>query len=357
MKNKIGIILTIFMGCSLALLGAAASETLDISKISRPERLYNLGVELYGDGNYQMAEECFTRAASATTDLGLKHKSLYNLGNTHFKLGSYANSVQAYESALLGGPDPRAAYNLEVAKKKLAQENESKGDSQEGQDGSEGEDGSEGSENQDGQGNQDDQDGQQNQKGQKNKKSSQQNNENGQDQESDEADQSDEAEKNNEGHENGDEGDESDEDSQDKKGDQQDNEKDKSSENAENSQSNDGTDQDTELPQEDSLTNSKGLKEEQRGDVQMGQEDAQPEAEVSQKARAMKNIKANPYMIEKILREMERREAELQGRARNEAVPQRREEMDPFNMSAEELRDWMENRRRPQSRQSDTPDW
>ncbi len=327
-----------------------AKKAVDLSKVSRPERLYNLGVELYKDENYEMAGECFSRAASSTKDLDLRFNSLYNKGNTEFKLGNFNGAVEAYEAALKEKGNNKAQFNLEVAKKKL-EENNTCENCQNGEDGQEGEEEQEG---QDGNQCEDCKDKNKgNQKSQGEKGQDSQDGETGQNEEG-EQEEGKEGQDKQEGQESqeGDEG-------QDGEESQKGQESEDGEENSDSSKTSEGgeTEEEADEVKEDSLAHSQGLKEEIRGDVEMEEDQQIPEAEVSQRARAMKNIKANPYMIEKILREMERREADLQGRARNEAIKQRREEMDPFNMNAQELRDWMHNRRRPQSKEQDVPDW
>jgi hypothetical protein len=57
------------------------------------------------------------------------------------------------------------------------------------------------------------------------------------------------------------------------------------------------------------------------------------------------------------MREMQEREKQAQLYYRNEQV-QRQEEMDPFNMNAQQLHEFFQNRgRKPQKQQADEPDW
>ena len=85
-----------------------------------------------------------------------------------------------------------------------------------------------------------------------------------------------------------------------------------------------------------------------------------PPPDVSQRARGLKNQKLNPYLVEKLLKDLEEREKEVQLRYRND--PQRQEdleEMDPFFMDQQQLREFFKRRQgvRPKKTPSDEPDW
>ena len=105
-----------------------------------------------------------------------------------------------------------------------------------------------------------------------------------------------------------------------------------------------------------------GEQEQDRKDVAMADDKKEQKAppEASQRARGMKNQKLNPYLVEKLLKDLEEREKEVQLRYRND--PQRREDledMDPFFMDSDQLREFFQRRQgiKPKKPQSDEPDW
>ena len=277
-----------------------------------PEKIYNLGVEDYQKGEFENASKSFAKAVEVTKDSDLKFKSYYNLGNAEYKNKAFDKAVEAYKNALKIKKDYMAEHNLKKAQEKLEQkqEEDQKQDNNEGEQNEQNEKDKEGKEGKEGQEDQNGQKGEQSQDGDKGQEGEQ----------SQDGEQSKDAEQGKDG-EQGKDNKESDE-------------------------------------NKDPGQNGENNKEEreQRQDVEMAEPGTQKEADVSQKARAMKNIRANPYMIEKILKEMQQREADLQRRARNENTGQR-EEVDPFEMNAQELRDWMQNRGRPNPALSDEPDW
>lgn len=85
----------------------------------------------------------------------------------------------------------------------------------------------------------------------------------------------------------------------------------------------------------------------------------------SQKAQAIKNLKFNPYLVQKILKDMEEREKQLQLRYRNEENSSSKsifdDDFDPFFMTPEEIRNFFERKKGKSNRQpdsnSDSPDW
>ena len=277
-----------------------------------PEKIYNLGVEDYQKGEFENASKSFAKAVEVTKDSDLKFKSYYNLGNAEYKNKAFDKAVEAYKNALKIKKDYMAEHNLKKAQEKLEQkqEEDQKQDNNEGEQNEQNEKDKEGKEGKEGQEDQNGQKGEQSQDGDKGQE----------DEQSQDGEQSKDAEQGKDGEQGKDN----------KEGDEN----------------------------KDPGQNGENNKEEreQRQDVEMAEPGTQKEADVSQKARAMKNIRANPYMIEKILKEMQQREADLQRRARNENTGQR-EEVDPFEMNAQELRDWMQNRGRPNPALSDEPDW
>ena len=277
-----------------------------------PEKIYNLGVEEYQKGEFENASKSFAKALEVAKDSDLKFKSYYNLGNAEYKNNAFDKAVEAYKNALKIKKDYMAEHNLKKAQEKLEQKQEE----DQKQDNNEGEQNEQNEQNEKDEEGKDDKDGQQGEKGQQREQG-----ENGQNGEQSQEDQN---------GENGQDGQDGEQGKDNKEGDE------------------------NKDPGQNGENNKEG--QEQRQDVEMAEPGTQKEADVSQKARAMKNIRANPYMIEKILKEMQQREADLQRRARNENTGQR-EEVDPFEMNAQELRDWMQNRGRPNPALSDEPDW
>ncbi len=78
---------------------------------------YNLANSKYMDGKYAEALEAYTRADAAATAPALKQKSLYNIGNSLFRLGKNEEAVLAYKKALALDPgDMDAKFNLEYVR-------------------------------------------------------------------------------------------------------------------------------------------------------------------------------------------------------------------------------------------------
>lgn len=322
-----------------------------------PEIQYNLGVVGYRKRDYALAAKHFAVAAADQTASEARFSSLYNMGNATFRMGDYAAAVSAYESCLELKKDEQAEYNLKVAREKLQkllekqqasekqqQQNQQPGQNQQSEqnqaDKSSEKSGGEQGQNNDPQ----NQDGknQQGQNEQSGRGDASEKNDGGKSEEqhkkeSGEKDASAQSNDAKDGQKSG-------------AGEPDQNKPEDSSSSAQGSENASGSQQ---------LTEQQGGGEnESRDDVQMqsAESGAKDMPEASQRARAMKNTKVNPYMIEKILKEMERREKEAQLYYRNE--PRRSDEIDPFEMDAQQLREWMEKRRRPQApTPSDGPDW
>ncbi len=305
-----------------------------------PEIQYNLGVVSYRKRDYALAARHFAMAAAGQAQSETRFSSLYNMGNATFRMGDYAAAVAAYESCLELKKDEQAEYNLKVAREKLQKQLEKQ----------------QASEQQQQQQPQTDQGEKQSQ--QPGGEKSQNENKQGQagdnkQEQNDQSGQNDSSEKK--------EGEQSD--SQQAGSDKKDDDSQNQNE-AKSGQQPDAADSE-QGKQKDNASGTQQLTEQQAGGENEPREDVQmqPEGtgakdmpEASQRARALKNTKVNPYMIEKILKEMERREKEAQLYYRNE--PRRSDEIDPFEMDAQQLREWMEKRRRPQApKPSDGPDW
>ena len=64
-------------------------------------------------GDYKSALKQFEKSAGSIDDPELKAKSLYNMGNTHLKMGDKVSAIRSYLDALSVSPD------FEAAKKNL----------------------------------------------------------------------------------------------------------------------------------------------------------------------------------------------------------------------------------------------
>lgn len=330
-----------------------------------PTVFYNLGVVSYRRRDYQKAAGFFMQASSAAgVDEQMKFDSLYNLGNTAFKAGDYAAAVSAYSGSIEVKADEKAKYNLEVARKKL-QEQQQEQEQQQNQQNEQNK--------QDKDKNQPQQDQQkQDQKGQQDKsdqKSGEQNDQQGdqsQKNQNDQNDQKDPQKKPGQDQQNA-SGKDSESDSEKQKQDEQQKAdqqpaEPKSGEESEQQKA----DQQPSEQQEQNASQTQQLSEkaaadssENREDVNMASEAQQQEPQkpdASERARALKNIRLNPYQVERLLQQMQERERQAQLHYRNES--QRMEEVDPFNMNSQQLHEWFENRgRRQQQTPADEPDW
>jgi tetratricopeptide (TPR) repeat protein len=305
-------------------LRKARFQNPDDSRLS-----YNLGIIQYRKRQYQDALNEWQRALSSCYDPALRADLLHNLGNAAYRTQTYDVAVSAYQGALDLNEQELTRFNLEQARKKLEEQQREQQKQQQKQD------------QQNQQQNPDSQD--QNQKDQSGKQNQQQqgNQQNAQNQ--------DKGQNQNKPGEDGKSGDAA-----------KDGEK--------NAQKQPGapenqTGSDTAKAGDDKDNGTNEGKDEERKDVQMGQDKEQqkPLPETSQRAKGLKNQKLNPYLVEKLLKDMEEHEKEMQLRYRND--PNRRDEqdemMDPFFMDADQLRDFMERRhkKRPAQSQPDTPDW
>lgn len=118
---------------------------------------YNLGVSAYKAGELEEAAKAFQQALGST-DKELQAKSLYNLGNSYYRIGeaieqqnptqaipAYQKSLRSYENALALQPDDEdAKFNKQLVEKKLEklkeqqqQEQDSKGEGGKGAEGEE----------------------------------------------------------------------------------------------------------------------------------------------------------------------------------------------------------------------------
>jgi Ca-activated chloride channel homolog len=132
----------------------ARSEYLQIqTKDPNNSRLnYNLGIANYRLGSMEQAKNSFQLASIQTENKALKQKSFYNLGNAQFMLQDYQSAIGSYEFALELDPDDEdAKHNLELARKKIEEQQQDKDDNND--------DNSQGNNNGDNQDSEDNQDG------------------------------------------------------------------------------------------------------------------------------------------------------------------------------------------------------
>jgi Ca-activated chloride channel homolog len=310
----------------------------------------NLGTILYRKRDFVGAARAFERAADRADDEKLRAGAYHNLGNAHFRSGSFSEAVAAYQRSLALLEDAQTRFNLEVAQKRLQEQMTPPPN----QDGSPSADAEKSSQNQQGKDQQHDPQGQ----GQKDPKSGQDQSQNGTPKDGQPGD----GQKN-----QGQEG---------QKGQNQDvNQKESSGSEKEASpgetdSSQEKTSQDPSTPGEKSpedqpsASASAELGEDPPADLQDVEPPTEardgaspPPPEASQRARGMKNQAINPYRLEQILRQLEERENDLQLRYRREPKREDEEEMDPFFMDSRQLRDFFEGRRRPQRAPSEQPDW
>ena len=92
-------------------------------KYGDPLAQYNLGNALYQQGRWEDAATRFEQAVSAAPDNAFKADALHNLGNAQLKQQKYKESVEAYQKSLRLRPgDAETKQNLQMAKKKLREE-------------------------------------------------------------------------------------------------------------------------------------------------------------------------------------------------------------------------------------------
>ena len=103
-------------------------------KVNNPKALYNLGNTLYQQGNWEDAAQRFAQAASNSNNKIDQANALHNLGNSLLKQRKFKEAVSAFESSLRLRPgDPDSKTNLQMAKKKLREEDQQKKEQQQKQ--------------------------------------------------------------------------------------------------------------------------------------------------------------------------------------------------------------------------------
>jgi len=320
----------------------SAEAALHKAKFTTPDdpRIdYDLGIVLYKKRQYDTSIRAFESCAKNSPEDSLRGDALHNLGNAAYRQARYQEAVSAFQSSLDLHEDPLTRFNLEQAKKKLKEEMERRKQEKQKQE----------KQKQNQQQGNDQQKSDQKQDGQKNDQKGSDGKGSPQDQkQSQKSDGKDQGQ--NQNKQDGKSGDPKPGESQ--KQDQSQPRDDKTAKNASGTQS----------QQPGMATDSVEPREEPRQDVSMAQpgKETAPPPDISQKARALKNIKLNPYAVEKLLKDLEEREKEIQQRYRreNQRDDQLDDEMDPFFMSPSQLRDFMERRNGPRPQpKSETPDW
>ena len=110
-----------------------AEENFSQARSSRPDdpRLnYNRGSSYYKQEKFQEALQDYTHAALENSDPQLKKNSLYNSGNTLFKMGKLQEAEAAYKKVLTLDPsDMDAKFNLEFVREQLKKKEQQKQES------------------------------------------------------------------------------------------------------------------------------------------------------------------------------------------------------------------------------------
>ncbi len=90
---------------------------------AHPNAAYNLGNALYEQGNYEEAGSAYQESANQAKNPLYKADALHNQGNALLKQSKYKEAVQAYETSLRLRPgDAGTKTNLQLAKKKVKEE-------------------------------------------------------------------------------------------------------------------------------------------------------------------------------------------------------------------------------------------
>ena len=110
-------------------------KALENSDNKEPDALYNLGSSLYQQENYEAAAGSWAMTADQVSSKKEKSEALFNLGNSLVKNQKFDEAVAAYKEALRQNPkDKDARYNLEYARKMLAQQQQQQQQDQQNQD-------------------------------------------------------------------------------------------------------------------------------------------------------------------------------------------------------------------------------
>ncbi|MBC7776596.1 MAG: tetratricopeptide repeat protein [Phycisphaerae bacterium] len=92
-------------------------------EIGNAQAVYNLGNSLYQQGNFEDAEKRFHQGAENVRTSAHRADALHNLGDACLKQRKHKEAVRAYEESLRHRPaDPGTKMNLQMAKKRLREE-------------------------------------------------------------------------------------------------------------------------------------------------------------------------------------------------------------------------------------------
>ena len=91
--------------------------------MGNPQAVYNLGNTLYQQGNFEDAEKRFQQAVNNAKTPAHRADALHNLGDAFLKQRKYKEALGAYEASLRLRPaDAGTKQNLQMAKKRLQEE-------------------------------------------------------------------------------------------------------------------------------------------------------------------------------------------------------------------------------------------
>ena len=97
-------------------------EALKKSK-SNGKANYNLGNTYYREGDYSNAAKMLENAAQSAKTPPERADAYHNLGNAFLKQEKFKEAISAYQNSLMNRPgDPETKQNLQMAKKKLEQQ-------------------------------------------------------------------------------------------------------------------------------------------------------------------------------------------------------------------------------------------
>ena len=92
-----------------------------------PKLNYNLANSRYKTGKYQEALETYNGLTTEEGPKDIKQKSLYNSGNTFFRMGKLEEAETAYKKALeLDSKDMDTKYNLEFVREQIKKKEQEK---------------------------------------------------------------------------------------------------------------------------------------------------------------------------------------------------------------------------------------
>lgn len=95
--------------------------------MGNPQAVYNLGNALFQQGNFEDAGKRYLQASEKAQKPELQADALHNLGDAYLKQRKYKEAANAYEQSLRIRPaDPATKQNLQMAKKKLREEEQQK---------------------------------------------------------------------------------------------------------------------------------------------------------------------------------------------------------------------------------------